>query len=81
MKTIGENKIANADVNDYCGVDSHANPPFGYNIAKAPTSDGFILCAFAAFAMDDTETAADLAAKIESIDSANFFLYLLRTLL
>ena len=78
LKQIGENKIKNAAVNDYYGVGAPAYPPFGYDIVKAHTTDGLILCAFAALAMHDKETAERLARQIENLDSCHFFLYLLR---
>ena len=81
LKEIGENKIANAHVNDYYGVGAPAYPPFGYDIVKAHTTDDMILCAFAALAMHDTETALDLSREIEARDSSHFFLYLLRMVL
>ena len=78
LKQIGENKIKNAAVNDSYGVGAPAYPPFGYDIVKAHTTDGLILCAFAALAMHDKETAERLARQIENLDSCHFFLYLLR---
>ena len=78
LKSIGENKIKNADVNDYYGVGSPAYPPFGYDISVAHTTDGMILRAFAALSEGDVDTAKTLAEKIAERDSAHFFLYLLR---
>lgn len=78
---IGESKIANAAVNDYYGVGSPAYPPFGYDIVKAHTLDGLIMCAFAALADGDRATAESLAEQMESQDGCHFFLYLLRLLL
>lgn len=81
LKSIGDRKIENAAVNDYYGVGAPAYPPFGYDIAAAHTTDGMILCAFAALAADDAETARKLAYEIEKKDSCHFFLYLLSTVL
>ena len=81
LKSIGENKIKNADVNDYYGVGSPAYPPFGYDITIAHTTDGLILSAFAALAEGDLNTAKKLAADIEKKDCCHFFLYLLTTIL
>ena len=81
LKQIGENKIRNAAVNDYYGVGAPAYPPFGYDIEKAHTTDGMILCAFAALATKDTENAKNLIKELESKDQCHFFLYLLRLLI
>ena len=81
LKAIGESKIQNAAVNDYYGVGAPAYPPFGYDISVAHTTDGMILCAFAALAEGNREAAKKYAAAIDESDSAHFFLYLLRTLL
>ncbi|MBO5868687.1 MAG: hypothetical protein J6Q54_07265, partial [Oscillospiraceae bacterium] len=78
MKEIGNRKIQNAAVNDYYGVGSPAYPPFGYDIVKAHTTDGMILCAFAALAEGDKATAEAWMEKLEEADSCHFFLYLLR---
>lgn len=81
MKQLGEAKLKNAAVNDYYGVGAPAYPPFGYDIVKAHTTDGLILCAFAALAKQDTETAQALASRIEQLDRCHFCLYLLRKIL
>ena len=81
LKTIGENKIKNAAVNDYYGVGAPAYPPFGYDVAAAHTTDGMILCAFAALAEGDMETARKYTEGIAKRDQCHFFLYLLRTIL
>lgn len=78
LRKIGESKIANAAVNDYYGVGSPAYPPFGYDVERAHNLDGMILCAFAALADGDRDSAARYAEKIEAIDACHFFLYLLR---
>lgn len=80
LQTIGENKIRNAAANDYYGVGAPAYPPFGYDIVNAHTTDGLILCAFAALAKQDTDTAKDLARQIEKLESCHFFLCLLRSI-
>ena len=81
LKAVGEKKIANADVNDYYGVGAPAYPPFGYDIVKAHTTDGMVLCAFAALAEGDLATVKELENKIADADACHFFLYLLRKLL
>jgi hypothetical protein len=81
LKVIGENKIRNAAVNDYYGVGAPAYPPFGYDVEKAHTTDGMILCAFAALAVNDLESVQDLIKELESKDQCHFFLYLLRLLI
>ena len=81
LKAIGENKIKNATINDYYGVGAPAYPPFGYDVAAAHTTDGMILCAFAALAEGDLETARKYAEEITKRDQCHFFLYLLRTIL
>ena len=78
LKAIGENKIKNAAVNDYYGVGAPAYPPFGYDVAAAHTTDGMILCAFAALAEGDLDTAKKLEAALAERDASHFFLYLLR---
>jgi tetratricopeptide (TPR) repeat protein len=80
LKVIGENKIRNAAVNDYYGVGAPAYPPFGYDVAKAHTTDGMILLAFAALAVGDTDEAKTLIDEIAKIDQCHFMLYLLRLL-
>lgn len=81
LRKIGETKIANAAVNDYYGVGAPAYPPFGYDIVKAHTLDGSVLCAFAALADGDRACAERLAKQIEALDASHFFLYLLRLIL
>lgn len=78
LHSIGQTKIRDAAVNDYYGVGAPAYPPFGYDIIKAHTIDGLILCAFAALAKHDIDTAKALAEKIKDLDGCHFFLYLLR---
>lgn len=78
LETIGKTKIANAAVNDYYGVGSPAYPPFGYDIVKAHTHDGMVLCAFGALAKGDRAAAEVLCEKIGAIDASGFYLYLLR---
>lgn len=81
MLETGENKIKNAAVNDYYGVGAPAYTPFGYDVAKVHTMQGLTVKAFALLAKGKTEEATQLTAEMENIDSADFSLYLLKTIL
>ena len=81
LLACGKAKLDNAAVDDYYGVGAPAYPPFGYDVAKVHTTDGMILCAFAALAKGETETAKAFADQIGQLDRCHFFLYLLRLLL
>ena len=81
MIAISENKIENADVNDYYGVGSPAYPPFGYDIVKAHVLAGSMMCAFGHLARGEKEKAIAYASAARKIDSADFNLYLFDTVL
>ena len=81
MIAIGENRIENADVNDYYGVGSPAYPPFGYDIVKAHVLTGSMMCAFGHLARGEKEKAIAYASDARKIDSADFNLYLFDTVL
>ena len=76
LVSMGESRIANADVNDYYGVGSPAYPPFGYDIVKAHTLQGNNLKAYGHLASGD-RAAAELCVKnVLAADLADFHAYL-----
>ena len=81
MLRIGEERIANAALDDYYGVGSPVYPPFGYDIEKAHTLTGNLMTAFASLALGDKSRARRSAAVVQQIDSADFSLCLLQKLL
>lgn len=81
MLRIGEERIANAALDDYYGVGSPVYPPFGYDIEKAHTLTGNLMTAFASLALGDKSRARRSAAVAQQIDSADFSLCLLQKLL
>ena len=81
MLRIGEERIANAAIDDYYGVGSPVYPPFGYDIEKAHTLAGNLMVAFASLALGDKTRARRSACAAKDIDSADFSLCLLQKLL
>lgn len=80
LLTLGKGKIENADVNDYFGVGAPAYPPFGYDVARAHTVQGNVLCTFAYLAKGERKHAEACAAALKANDSADFFAYLFEVL-
>ena len=74
--SMGEDRKATADVNDYYGVGSPAYPPFGYDIVKAHNIQGNLLLAFGYLAKGETETAKAYAKEVVNSDVADFNAYL-----
>lgn len=69
---MGETRIQTADINDYYGVGSPAYPPFGYDIVKAHTIAGNILCAYGYLAKGDLQAAQSRINEVKKADVADF---------
>lgn len=78
---MGEKRIENANVNDYYGVGAPAYPPFGYDIVKAHTAAGNLLCAFGYLALGDKERAISRIAEVKEKDEGDFSVYLFEQLI
>lgn len=81
MLRMGEEKIANAALDDYYGVGAPAYPPFGYDIERAHNLAGNLMVAFASLILGDKCRARRSAAIAEEIDRGDFSLHLLKQLL
>lgn len=74
--SMGEGRVATADVNDYYGVGAPAYPPFGYDIVKAHMSQGNLLLAYGYLAKGETDKSKAYIDAVLADDSANFHAYL-----
>lgn len=74
--SMGEQRIATADANDYYGVGAPAYPPFGYDIVKAHMTQGNLLLAFGYLEKGDTQKASEHIDAVLANDSADFNAYL-----
>lgn len=74
--SMGEGRVATADVNDYYGVGSPAYPPFGYDIVKAHNNQGETLMAYGYLAKGDREKAKAYIESVKSRNCADFNAYL-----
>jgi tetratricopeptide (TPR) repeat protein len=69
---MGEQRMQTAAVNDYYGVGSPSYPPFGYDIVKAHTTAGNILCAYGYLAKGDLQAAQSCINQVKKADVADF---------
>lgn len=78
MIALGRARIEDADRDDYYGVGAATYPPFGYDIVRAHTLAGGMLCAFGHLARGECDEAERYARMAEEIDRADFSLYLFK---